>query len=137
MKKIIILTTALILTGAGLLGNNVSRESIFDQENRLQWQKSETQPMSWDEAKAFCEGSKQQKRLILNGHTDWRLPKIEEFQSAFQLKESFPRLISWYYWTSESFDSNTKEAWLMEFSYGTAVPDLKEHKYNVRCVRGL
>ncbi len=103
--------------------------TVTDTATGLMWQQT-TAPgtYTWQEALSYCEG------LSLAGHTDWRLPTINELGSIVDLAEFipsinrdfFPDTQPSYYWSSTTNTDpyNTVCASSMDFCYG--------HEYNWR-----
>lgn len=102
---------------------------VYDPNTQLMWQEGEPGHMTWSESRAYCEAGE------FSGFDDWRQPNLEEMQGLYQLKQKLPKVVNWYYWTATTFDENDREVWILEFSYGTAVNDIKSHSYFTRCVR--
>ena len=82
--------------------------------------------------------------LSLGGHTDWRLPMIEEFQTLVDYSQHGPaatedvfnHISSYRYWSSTTSVSSASYAWIVDFNYGYSHYGTKTSDYYVRCVRG-
>ncbi len=100
---------------------------ITDTKTGLQWaQDAGGKEMNWDEANAYVQS------LKIGGHSDWRLPTKEEFESLLTYCESkvitvgkgkcaeyynkigFNNLQSVNYWSSTSDASDTSYAWVFD-----------------------
>ena len=123
--------------------------TVTDTGTCLQWQKATMDTKdgagpdtyTWQEAMAVSEG------LGLAGHTDWRLPDINELHSLVNFSR-YPLNIdpifeattqSSNYWSSTTETYNTSYANLVHFYYGYDSLDKSLNKslsYYVRAVRG-
>ena len=112
--------------------------TVSDIATGLMWQKA-TAPgtYTWAQAISYCEN------LTLGGHSDWRLPTIEELDSIVDYgrvdpaidTDYFPDTGASFYWSSTTYAYNTDYAWSMNF-IGDGNYNYK-HFYNyVRAVRG-
>lgn len=72
---------------------------VFDKTTGLVWQKNEPSKMNWFITKNYCSS------LSLDGHSDWRLPRIKELRTAFQIKSKFLGFVHSNYWSSTSADN--------------------------------
>ncbi len=113
-------------------------EIWIDPTTGLIWQIEDAGSMTWYQAMQYAEN------LVLAGHSDWRLPEVEELESLrgrtkrkrtaaekipFNTKSSF-------YWASSTYSNHTDYAWLVDFSDGAAGSSKKLYNGCVRCVRG-
>lgn len=143
MKKIIFLTIFVLSTMVGC--------------NNLQWSEKAPWPKSWDEAKQYCEN------LDEGGHSDWRLPNIDELRTLIkapetisggkcQISEKAGKLagkdntkdciglsklgdLDWF-WSSSVLSDNSDDAWCVYFDAGNVVNNNKSKMINYfRCVR--
>ena len=88
--------------------------TVSDTSTGLMWQQDTARdtegnydPMTWEEALAYCESR------TIGGHTDWRLPTIKELRSLVDYtqydpaidKVRFPNTVSSYYWSSTTYAS--------------------------------
>lgn len=98
----------------------VDRENgtIFDTRTNLLWQQeSPDGTYTWEDAHNYC------KSLRLAGHTDWRLPTIEELKTLIN-KKYMPTIDpifnckSWWYWSSSTDSVNPNYAWFVGFYVG-------------------
>ena len=103
----------------------------------LQWGKTADKQMNWKEANDWI---KELNTKCYLGHTDWRLPTIEELASCIDYSKYNPAskmdFKSDYYWSSTTFVVNTDNAWIVNFFYGNVNLNNKTHNYYVRPVRG-
>ena len=113
--------------------------TVKDNNTSLVWQKEDdNSTRNWSNAKIYCES------LNFGGYTDWRLPNVKELQSIVNYgnfpptidQTYFPNTASSYYWSSTTSQSNTDDAWLVTFGYGSVLKYGKVYNYYVRCVRG-
>jgi hypothetical protein len=86
--------------------------------------------MTWYEAVKFCE------ELEFEGHSDWRLPTLDELR-ALQDSGKNPHgdTKPGDYWSSTTFADFTGNAWLVNFSDGVIYSVGKTSTYYVRAVR--
>jgi hypothetical protein len=93
--------------------------------------------MTWYNAIEYC------KNLNLGGHTDWRLPTIQELLNLLEYtkfnpainEEYFPNTILDFYWSSTDYVYPKYYAWGVRFDYGNnSVADKGCSQY-VRAVR--
>lgn len=95
--------------------------------------------VDWQTALTFCENHD------LAGHTDWRLPNVRELMSIGQyiednppVDEAFTLLAPRLYWTSTTDLLSPRNAWLVAFDFGGAIPestDKRSSRIFVLCVR--
>ena len=113
--------------------------TVTDLSTGLMWQRTETRPMTWQQALAFCED------LELAGHRDWRLPSIRELQSLVVAgprepaidANAFPGCRPGPYWSSTTRSERPAFAWVMDFATGREFDNgYKTRLYPVRAVRG-
>jgi hypothetical protein len=111
--------------------------TILDTTTNLLWQQSHSEEkMCWEEAKEYC------KSLTLAGHSDWRLPTIEELETLIDKKYKpsidpiFKCNPDWY-WSSSTYDSYPDDAWLVYFDGGNVNNDNEVSGGFVRAVRDV
>ena len=93
---------------------------------------------SWQAALEYCED------LDWGGHTDWRLPDVNELVSLVDDSRSSPAIDpaaflatpSSYFWSSSSYAASSSDAWGVSFNYGYVYSVGKTSTYYARCVRG-
>ncbi|CAA0095902.1 tRNA3(Ser)-specific nuclease WapA [BD1-7 clade bacterium] len=123
---------------------------VTDRSNGLMWQdtpENESLHLPWEEAIEHCEASTHA------GHADWRLPNANELlyvlpNNTFIHQTELdwpadPELFYWDenaffrlpYWASTPHPTREDRAWAVESIGLNRSVFLKEHIYNVRCVR--
>jgi len=92
--------------------------------------------MKWEAAISHCEA------LSLGGHSDWRLPNINELKTIADRSKRNPAIVdafthtsSNYYWSSTTYEGNKDNAWVVNFNGGGVYYDGKDGSNYVRCVR--
>ena len=112
---------------------------ITDSRTGLIWQKTYVTDKTWQEALSYCEN------LNYAGHSDWRLPNMNELSSLLNYPEygkpytNFPDTPdNYHFWSSTTSLNDTTRAWVVEFNYGYLADgkDGDDHwSGHVRCVR--
>jgi hypothetical protein len=113
----------------------------IDPKTRLEWQCQSPGEMSWYEARKYAES------LALGGRRDWRLPSLLELESLLDrtkarpegrppMREEVPFRDELSYWSSTTFERDTKNAWIVMFDGAYVLSYYKSNSYYVRCVRG-
>lgn len=107
----------------------------------LDWHKaSSPDRLNFKQAEAYC------KALTTAGHTDWRLPTIQELLSLVDYTrhdpaidtDKFPDTKSNFYWSSSPGASSPADyAWIVNFYYGHAVCGHRDGTAFVRAVRSV
>ncbi len=114
-------------------------ETFLDLETRLIWEVNPTGVMNWESAVDHCV------YLDTGGHSDWRLPDIEELLSLVDYSQSgpavppdFPGNIDnyWPYWAVTTLASNSGLAWYVYFPNGDSRFEYKDRNRFAWCVRG-
>ncbi|MBI3714118.1 MAG: DUF4214 domain-containing protein [Burkholderiales bacterium] len=115
-----------------LKGNKTSY-TPYDPTVPLEWQNIAVaygKTVSWSEAISYCDN------LELSGHSDWRLPRIEELRDAFQLSSKPVFTINDLFWSISEVESNPSNAYSIygngQFQWQNSS---KMDKYNALCVR--
>ena len=118
--------------------------SVRDETTHLVWERT-VRPMkrTWQQGRDYCD------TLVLDGQSDWRLPKRIELISLVDYGAAspainavaFPGTAVDLYWTdsldaANSVTNPTYKAWVVDFSDGTIGPIPSDGLYPVRCVRG-
>jgi hypothetical protein len=106
---------------------------------------------------AFTEFLATLNQQAFAGHTDWRLPAVEEFITLIDFSRSAVATdpvfadeacapgcsviecsctASSLYWSSSTFDFFETQAFELNFRFGTVFPDEKDRLVHVRAVRG-
>ena len=94
----------------------------------LQWSNKAPNIMNWNDAKQYCAN------LNEGGHSDWRLPNIDELKTLIgneQSKLGDTRS----FWSSSTQSDNTDGAWGVLFGNGHVGNYGKSSRHDVRCVR--
>jgi len=107
---------------------------IRDTRTGLEWQADHANPMSWQEAMDYAEN------LNLGGHTDWKLPTVEELFTLVDFSKinpasEFPGMPSARLWSSSVHAYYTGHAWYVHFNDGYVISHVKYDTIHVRCVR--
>lgn len=116
---------------------SVGDSSVIDSLNALQWQIFPSDvAKTWEDALVYAEN------LILDGHSDWRLPNIKELRSLNDEKRVSPSIDNSVfkfgvrkYWSSTSLPNQTTKAWYFESNFGITTYDVKTNSQYVICVR--
>lgn len=112
-----------------------------DPKTGLEWQYQSPGQMTWHKALEYAAS------LSLNGKTDWRLPTLTELESLLDrtnarsdgrapMREEVPFRDELSYWSSTTFENDTKSAWIVMFDGAYVLSYYKSNTYHVRCVRG-
>jgi len=125
--------------GFQAFANSLSVPANLLSKKSLQWQDDESvtsNSLAWQEAIDYCDS------LTLDGHSDWRLPTINELLSITDDTKYDPAIIdglqyatSGVYWSSSPCVSGTSDAWNVCFEDGNDGCVYKSFTYLVRCVR--
>lgn len=117
---------------------NDQKEVVVDTKTVLMWQdNSDTHRVKkeWQGAIDYCQN------LIFAGHSDWRLPIVDEFFSIrdearkkIAINNRFKNGVGDNYWSSSDVYSS-RYAWNMNFENGDDATNLKNSNFYVRCVR--
>lgn len=118
-----------------------SGEMVTDSKLGLMWQDNsaaKSTKKKWKSAKKYCQN------LSLGGYSDWRLPNYDELLSIVDYDRYDPAIMPSFknvntsdrYWSSSSYVSNPKYAWIVYFKDGYTNYYRKTDEYYVRCVRG-
>ncbi len=113
----------------------------IDPKTGLEWQRESPGEMTWHEAQEYA------KSLLLDGKGGWRLPSLAELESLLDrtkarpegrppMREEVPFRDELSYWSSTTFERDTKNAWILMFDGAYLLSYYKSNLYYVRCVRG-
>jgi len=137
MKNTLILM--LLLAVAAQADFTRADQMVTDSSTALVWQddaEAKTTEKTWTDAIDYCEA------LILNGHTDWRLPNFNELyfitdksKSDPAMDSTFQNVVSDIYWSSTTVVGSTTNAWGVLFFLGNDLAPNKTSERFVRCVR--
>jgi hypothetical protein len=110
-------------------------ETVTDTCTGLVWQKNAPpESYSWQDALQYCES------LTLGGHGEWRLPNVRELQSIADYGRVRPSTDPIFqgatvnFWSSSTNAGNSDQAWSVNFSVGSVIPDSKSFSWYVRAV---
>ena len=129
----------LIMLGLNLLQADFTRigNIVKDSVSKLEFQDDAIgSAMIWEEAINHCE------TLTLGGHSDWRLPNINELKSIVDrtrynpaIKDAFVHTASFYF-SSTSSEAYNYSVWTVHFEEGSVAHGSgKKTNTYVRCVR--
>ncbi len=107
------------------IGTGTDANCIIDNVTGLMWAKSPDSTMrTWKDALGYT------KDFILCGHSDWRMPNINELDSlvnenqanpgAWLNTQGFSNVPDGLYWSSTTYANNTDDAWIVLLSVGHA-----------------
>ena len=113
----------------------------IDAKTNLEWQFESPGEMTWYGAQEYA------KSLSLDGKRDWRLPTLAELESLLDrtkarpegrppMRKEVPFRDELSYWSSTTFERDTKNAWIVNFDGAYVLSYYKSNSYCVRCVRG-
>jgi len=127
------------MIGLSLLQADFSRtgEIVKDSMSGLEFQDDAVgSRMKWEAAISHCEA------LTLGGHSDWRLPNVNELKSIADrskvdpaIEDTFTNTNSDRYWSSTTYEGNKNDSWTVYFGSGYVGNDPKGSSNYVRCVR--
>jgi hypothetical protein len=123
------------------VGTGAEVDCVTDNLTGLMWVKMpDATPWPWQTALDIADV------LAICGHTDWRLPNVNELESLANSEpaslatwlnaQGFSNVQADYYWSSTTYAGNTTFAWVVYFGDGFVYYDLKSSPHYVRCVRG-
>lgn len=109
-------------------------EIVTDSATGLIWQKGHASGKRWKEALEYCEN------LDYAGHTDWRLPNINELVSLMNYDRyapasDFPDIPIEHFWSSTTAIPSSGAAWSVFIYTAQVISDNKDTFYHVKCVR--
>ena len=134
MKIILLIMIGLSLLKAEFLKNG---DIVKDSVSKLEWQDNAVgSTMAWEDAITHCE------ELSLGGHSDWRLPNVNELKSIVDRSKDYPAIVNGFentssntYWSSTTIEYDKDYAWVVYFGNGYVDYGSKGSNYYVRCVR--
>ena len=136
MKQILLITLGLSV--ALFADFTKSGNIVIDGTTGLQWQDDAVYSLTWTAAIEHCED------LSLDGHSDWRLPNLNELTSIVDDTKHnpcidnavFQNTASSVYWSSTALVRYPSFAWYVSFRGGSQYySKTKTSSYYVRCVR--
>jgi len=117
----------------------IMNTTVIDTTTQLEWQRQDDDTTrNWDDAWQYCVN------LELDGHLDWRLPRVKELQSIVDYGQAsaptiegvaFPNTNSSFYWSASSRAGSSSSAWFVNFNLGVVSSGSKTSNGFVRCVR--
>jgi len=123
--------------------NKANAVTWIDPDTGLEWQCESPGRMNWHDAQSYAQS------LSLNGKDDWRLPTARELEALLDrsvlldqttyrpvMRQEIPFRDELSYWSSTTFGSNKKNAWIVMFDGAYVLSYYKSNEYNIRCVRG-
>ena len=136
MKKLMIVMIGLNLFLEAGFYRNDNTNIVSDTKTSLQWQDNINIQYAWNDAIDYC------RDLTLGGHSDWRLPNINELLTLVDYTKSNPTITNIFayrtsnrYWSSTTYAASTSNAWSVYFSSGGLNTNDKSISGHVRCVR--
>jgi hypothetical protein len=135
-----------ILLIINILNGEVIRDDenyvVFDTASKLMWQDNNDaifNKYNWESAISYCED------LNFSGHTDWRLPNINELytlvdftKTELVINSKFTNIKNSRYWTSSSAKLNLSNGWYIDFTDGSSAYQVKSSTTTLtRCVRDI
>jgi hypothetical protein len=112
-------------------------DTVTDHKTGLMWQQADDGiTRNWSQAKTYCN------ELVLGGHEDWGLPRIDQLQTIVDYSRFEPAInpalncVSEAYWSSSTHANAPVYAWAVYFDSGHASWGYKSYYYYVRCARG-
>jgi len=114
-----------------------SGDIVSDSVSGLEWQDDVVgSSMLWEAAITQCED------LTLGGHSDWRLPNINELTSIVDRSKVNSAITGFantaqysVYWSSTTYEYYKTRVWTVRFSTGSSSDYSKGNNNYVRCVR--
>ncbi|AIC10128.1 DUF1566 domain-containing protein [Xylella fastidiosa] len=76
------------------------------------------------------------RELTLGGHTDWRVPEIEEAMSIGLVDTCWPANEKWFWTCTPCKKEPENKAWAFEFGTTEKIPKRRYLNLHVRAVRG-
>jgi hypothetical protein len=116
--------------------------TITDRATGLIWQQgSAPHYMTWNDAKLYIETLNKEK---FAGHSDWRLPTIEEFASLIERENLNHGLYidpmfsdRMWFWSIDTRGTDSGEVWTANFHYGAIYKLETTQGQDVKAVRSL
>jgi len=124
-----------------LLQAEITRDSntgiVSDTATQLEWQDNAVgSAKAWEVAITQCE------TLTLGGHSDWRLPNINELKSIVDRSKFNPTAVTGFinvdyyaYWSSSTYEGGKNSVWILGFYSGYTDTNVKNSNYYFKCVR--
>ena len=113
--------------------------TVIDNTTTLEWQRQDDGvERNYDDSWDYCAN------LELDGHNDWRLPRVKELLSIVDYGQNFFLTIEAVaftntqdsrYWSATNLARTSSAAWVISFEGGFIDEDSKASESFVRCVR--
>jgi hypothetical protein len=114
-------------------------DTVKDHQSGLVWQRAEDgETRNWADAKEYC------RDLVLGGHDDWRLPRIDELGAIVDYSRYYPAIDPVFdcgsadhkygYWSGSTHANDPVLAWFVDFDSGDEGWSNKTNGGYVRCV---
>jgi len=136
MRKILFIIIGLSVSLMADFVRDAGTNIVSDNATGLQWQDDAIgASMAWQSAIDACEN------LTLGGHSDWRLPNVNELKTIIDRSRVNPVIVNAFVHTSSSdhWSSTTASdkfrGLTVNLYRGSVDYDNKRHTTHVRCVR--
>ena len=130
-----LLLTSILFMVSSLFGG----QTIYDSTTSLLWQDSKENAklsMTYAKAQNYCS------KLVIDKHSDFRIPTMNELQSIIDYKNYDPAIIKGFeyvsneaYWSTTPFADDDKVVWLIHFKRGERYVKDKHYDRYIRCVQ--
>jgi len=131
----------LMMIGMSLLHADFIKDGdiVKDTQSNLEWQDTKTESkVTWEEAIERCEN------LELAGHSDWRLPNINELKTTVDVsrEDGIVKVFKYFrfrtYCSSTTAENNNSKVWIVDLQEGGSLRSShkKDDTCYTRCVRG-
>lgn len=121
---------------------NATNETVYDHATGRMWQddsNAKTTQKNWLDAIDYCNN------LTFAGHSDWKLPSLDELLSIVdtsrpngsKINSAFTNFAGSWYWSSTPALSSTLHAIVVGFHTGETYWGLKTDIHYVRCIRDV
>lgn len=130
LTGLVISSTAFCAGGKRCVYNKLDG-TVTDNGTGLVWEDEHESSMNWFEAKNIASG------FSLNGHSDWRLPTLDELKGLYKSScKSMLYVNDGYYWSSSTHASYPDYTYVVHFGGSYDVEGMwKKHSNYMRAVR--